>query len=69
MASAATKEVSQREAYAGQAMALLRRAQAAGFFKNRANIEHLKRDTDLEPLRSREDFQKFVAELEAPAKP
>jgi hypothetical protein len=26
-------------------------------------------DTDLARLRPREDFQKFVAELEAPAKP
>jgi hypothetical protein len=29
----------------------------------------LHQDTDLAPLRPREDFQKFVAELEAPAKP
>jgi serine/threonine protein kinase/Flp pilus assembly protein TadD len=69
LASAAAKEASQREAYAGQALALFRRAQAAGFFKDRANVERLKRDTDLDPLRQREDFQKFVAELEAAAKP
>ena len=53
----------------GQALVLLRRARAAGFFRNHANIEHLKQDTDLDPLRPRDDFQKFVAELEAPAKP
>jgi tetratricopeptide (TPR) repeat protein len=69
LASASAKEVSQREAYAGQALALLRRAQAAGFFKNRANIEELKQYADLDPLRSREDFKKFVTELEAAAKP
>jgi len=68
LASAGVQETSQREAYAGQALTLLRRAQAAGFFKGRANIAELKRDNDLEPLRSREDFQKFVAELEAAAK-
>ena len=55
--------------YAGQALALLRRAKAAGFFKDRAKIERLKRDSDLAPLRQRADFQKFVAELEAAAKP
>jgi hypothetical protein len=27
------------------------------------------RDTDLAPLRPREDFQKFVAEFEGPAQP
>jgi tetratricopeptide (TPR) repeat protein len=65
LASASAKEVSQWEAYAGQALALLRRAQADGFFNNRANIEHLKQEADLDPLRSREDFKKFVADLDA----
>jgi serine/threonine protein kinase len=69
LASAAAPEAEQREAYAGQALALLRRAQAAGFFKDPAKVAHLKQDTDLAPLRPRHDFQKFVAELEAPAKP
>jgi serine/threonine protein kinase/tetratricopeptide (TPR) repeat protein len=69
LASAAIKEGKQREAYAGQALALLRRAQTAGYFKDRAKVEHLKKDTDLDVLRSREDFKKFVAELEAAAKP
>ena len=69
LASAAAKEAGQREAYAGQVLALFRRAQAAGFFKDRAKIERLKRDSDLKPLRQREDFRKFVEELEAAAKP
>jgi serine/threonine protein kinase/tetratricopeptide (TPR) repeat protein len=69
LASAAVEETSQREAYAGQALALLRRAQAAGFFKDPAKVAHLNQDTDLAPLRPREDFQKFAAELEAAAKP
>jgi serine/threonine protein kinase/Flp pilus assembly protein TadD len=68
LASAAAQEVGQREAYAGQALALLRRAQAAGFFLDRAKVERLQRDTDLEPLRSRGDFQGFVAELLAAAR-
>jgi serine/threonine protein kinase/tetratricopeptide (TPR) repeat protein len=69
LASAAAPESGQREAYAGQALALLRRARDAGFFKKKAIIRRLKQEADLEPLRSREDFRKFVAELEAAAKP
>jgi tetratricopeptide (TPR) repeat protein len=69
LASAAATDSRQREEYAGQALARLRRAQTAGFFKDRLKIEHVKKDADLDPLRSREDFQKFVAELEAAPKP
>jgi tetratricopeptide (TPR) repeat protein len=69
LASAAAQDAGQREVYAGQALVLLRRAQATGFFKDRAKIERFKRDSDLAPLRQRQDFQKFVAELEAAAKP
>jgi serine/threonine protein kinase/tetratricopeptide (TPR) repeat protein len=68
-ALAAAQEERQRELYAGQTLALLRRARAAGFFKDPAKVAHLKQDTDFAPLRPRDDFQKFVAELEAPAKP
>jgi tetratricopeptide (TPR) repeat protein len=68
-AAAAKEDAKQREAYAGQAVALLRRAQTAGYFKDRAKVEHLKKDTDLDGLRTREQFKKFVAELEAAAKP
>jgi hypothetical protein len=68
-ALAAAQEDPQREVYAGQAVAFLRRAQAAGFFKDPVKVAHLHQDTDFAPLRPRDDFQKFVAELEAPAKP
>src|SRR5262249_42980740 len=37
-AAAAKSDAKQREAYAGQALALLRRAQAAGFFKDRRKV-------------------------------
>ena len=47
----------------------LRRARAAGFFKDPAKVAHLKQDTDLAPRWPREDFQKFTTELEATAKP
>jgi tetratricopeptide (TPR) repeat protein len=69
LASAAVEETGRREVYAGEALALLRRAQAAGFFKDPPKIAHLNQDTDLAPLRARADFQNFVAELEAAAKP
>jgi hypothetical protein len=67
LASAAVPETSQRETYAGEALAMLRRAQAAGFFKDPAKVAHLRRDPDLAPLRPREDFRQFVAELAAAA--
>jgi hypothetical protein len=66
--AAAAKGASRREEWAREALALLRRAQAAGFFKDRRRVEHLKKDADLEALRPREEFKKFVAELEAAAK-
>ena len=46
--------------YADQAMAMLRDAVAKGY----KNVEHMKKDKDLDPLREREDFKNVVAELE-----
>jgi hypothetical protein len=46
------------------AMAWLHKAVAAGY----KNSEHMKRDTDLDALREREDFKKLLAELEAKQK-
>ena len=43
------------------AMNWLRQAVAAGY----KNVAHMKKDTDLDPLREREDFKKLLAELEA----
>jgi eukaryotic-like serine/threonine-protein kinase len=51
--------------YNDRAMKLLRAAVSKGF----KNVAHLKKDTDLDPLRQRDDFQKLVAELEAAAVP
>ena len=58
-------DTKQQELYAGQALALLRRARARGYFQCRTKVEHLKKDSDLDVLRSQEDFQKLVADLEA----
>jgi hypothetical protein len=43
-----------------RAMAWLTKAVAAGF----KDAAHMKKDTDLDALRSREDFKKLMAELE-----
>jgi tetratricopeptide (TPR) repeat protein len=59
----AAKDAQQQERYADKALALLRRAQAAGFFKSAAEVQHLQEDDDLAALRGRADFKQFVTEL------
>jgi tetratricopeptide (TPR) repeat protein len=57
-------DVTQRKAevqfYGDAAMKLLREAVRKGY----KDVAHMKKDTDLAPLRPREDFLKLVAELE-----
>jgi tetratricopeptide (TPR) repeat protein len=66
LSATAAKEHSEvQEQYALKALALLRRAQSAGFFEDREAVEHLQRDDDLAALRDREDFKKLVIDLEA----
>jgi tetratricopeptide (TPR) repeat protein len=62
-----TADANMKDQYALQAVAFLRQAQAKGYFKDPARVEHLKKDTDLEPLRSRADYQQLLAELEGKA--
>ena len=50
--------------YADAAMKLLREAVSKGY----KDVPHMKKDTDLDPLRQWEDFQKLVAELEGKEK-
>jgi serine/threonine protein kinase len=61
--AAKRKELAQ--SYADLALEALRQAVAKGY-KDAAN---LKKDTDLDPLRGRGDFQKLLAEVEAAARP
>jgi hypothetical protein len=61
LASGKVKNAQQEELYAGRAMELLRQAVLKGFH----DLAHMKKDTDLDPLRKRQDFQKLIAELEA----
>ena len=50
--------------YADAAMKLLRDAVSKGY----KDVMHMKKDTDLDPLRQREDFKKLIAELEGKRK-
>jgi len=52
-----------RSKQADLAMDWLQQAVAAGY----KDVAHMKKDTDLDPLREREDFKKLMAELEAKA--
>jgi hypothetical protein len=51
------------EQYARAAIALLKRAASAGFFRDPANIAHLDKDPDLASLRDRADYKQFRAGL------
>jgi hypothetical protein len=50
--------------YGDAAMRLLRDAVSKGY----KNVAHMKKDTEIDLLRQREDFQKLVAELEGKGK-
>ena len=49
-----------RERLAARALELLRQAVALGY----KDVAHMKKDTDLDALRQRDDFRKFLLELE-----
>ena len=63
-AVASGKIADKKKEYADRAMELLRKAVKAGF----VNAAHMKKDTDLDPLREREDFKKLLEELQSAAK-
>jgi serine/threonine protein kinase/tetratricopeptide (TPR) repeat protein len=52
-------DAKQAEQYAARAVALLQQAVAKGY----KNVEHLKKDSDLDVLRQREDYKKLLREL------
>jgi tetratricopeptide (TPR) repeat protein len=63
-AGVASGKLTEKKAeYADRAMYLLHKAVQSGF----KDAAHMKKDTDLDPLRDREDFKKLLAELEAKA--
>jgi serine/threonine-protein kinase len=57
------------EHHAGRALDLLARARASGFFNAPSTRQDLKREKDLDPIRSHATFRKLLAELERKAKP
>ena len=58
-------EQAEAEDDADRAMAALLRAVAAGY----ANVPLIRRDVDLDPLRSRRDFRELLMDLSFPADP
>jgi hypothetical protein len=52
--------------YASRAVAWLQRSKEAGYFQAGANLQLLQTDTELEPLRIRPDFRKFLDDLKRP---
>src|SRR5262249_39617871 len=59
-----TQRKEQAQTYADRAMATLRQAVQNGF----KDVAHMKKDSDLDPLRQRADFQKLLAELVSTAR-
>jgi len=62
-AVASSKIADKRQAYADRAMELLHKAVKAGWM----DAAHMRKDTDLDPLRNRDDFKALLAELEKEA--
>jgi tetratricopeptide (TPR) repeat protein len=54
------------ESYAALAIQLLTAAQTAGYFQTAPQLEQLKKDSDLDPLRLRGDFQELLRGLAGP---
>ena len=54
--------------YGRRAVELLRRAQAAGYFRDAGRLARMKQNKDLNAIRDRDDFKRLVAELEAKQK-
>ena|GEM_PF-1929330 len=52
------------EQFGREAVARLTRMKADGFFRSPGMADYLKRDTDMDPLREREDFRALVLEVE-----
>jgi hypothetical protein len=44
---------------------LLVKLRKAGYFKTKADLDLLKQDSNLDPLRVRDDFKKLLGEIEA----
>jgi serine/threonine-protein kinase len=63
-AAVTSLDPAQRSRHAEQALSLLGRAAAAGYFKEPALLKQLQTDPILDPLRQRDDFKKLLRQLE-----
>jgi tetratricopeptide (TPR) repeat protein len=64
IAAGAKHQGNAAEPRAVKAIELLQRAQATGFFQPPPRLAWLKQDPDLDSLRNRDDFRKWLAQLE-----
>ena len=60
----AHEDAPQREQYAARAMELLEKSRDAGFFKSPGALDTMKNDPNLDALKSRDEFKKFLNDLE-----
>jgi tetratricopeptide (TPR) repeat protein len=63
------ERTSRAEQLAARSVLLLDRSRIAGFFRDPIRFDQLMKDTDLEPLRSRPDFQVFMMDVAFPSEP
>ena len=66
--ASANSEQPEHDRFAARAVELLQQARGSGLFRVAHWIEQIKQDTDLAPLRQREDYQKLLAAVEADLK-
>jgi hypothetical protein len=52
------------ERYARASVAWLRKVHVAGFFQTPVNLEHFSKDADFDPIRNRDDFKQFLADMQ-----
>jgi serine/threonine protein kinase/tetratricopeptide (TPR) repeat protein len=64
-AAAASSDDSLHRQYVSRALALLRQARDAGFFRQRRHAEDMKKDRVFDSLKAQPDFQKFMGGLAA----
>jgi serine/threonine protein kinase len=65
LSSAVADQVPDRERYAARALALLRQAAQKGY----RDVANMRKDTDLDPIRNRSDFQGMMTDLAFPTDP
>jgi hypothetical protein len=65
LSAAAARELSVRHRYAARAVEVLEQAAREGY----RDLANMKKDTDLDPIRNRPDFQVLILDLAFPADP